>query len=193
MQKRLRTIIITALLSAIAVALYFLEFPLFPAAGHLKLDFSDIPALLGAVLFGPGWGVVVELIKNLIEMLVKGIGTQMGFGNLMNFVVGVAFIVPYAFVVRHVRKKSGKASWKALAAASAAGMVTIVAVGLVMNFLITPLFFRCFLNIEISTAMVVGIVGYATALNAIKAAILSAAGAAMNNPSLRRMLGAAEK
>ena len=192
MQKKLRTLVVTALLAAIAVALYFLEFPLFPAAGHLKLDFSDIPALLGAVVFGPAWGVVIELLKNIIEMIFKGVVTQMGFGNLMNFAVGIAFIVPYAAVIRRARKKRGSAGWKALAAASAAGLATIVVVGLVMNFLVTPLFFRYFLNIEISTSMVMGIVGYATALNAIKGALLSAAGALLDSKPLRRALRTVE-
>jgi len=193
MQKRVKTLVITALLAAVAVALYFLEFPLFPAADHLKLDFSDLPALLGAVLFGPGWGVVIEMLKNLIEMLSKGIGMQMGFGNLMNFAVGVAFLVPYAAIVRRARKKHGRASWKALAAASLAGIAAIIVVGLGMNFWITPLFFHYFQHIEISSQMVLGVVGYATALNAIKGAMLSAAGASMNNPALRRALGATEK
>lgn len=36
------------------------------------MDFSDIPAVFGGVLFGPAYGVLIELIKNLLEMLLKG-------------------------------------------------------------------------------------------------------------------------
>jgi len=45
-----------AILSAVALVLYLLEFPLLPAATYLKMDFSDIPAVFGGVLFGPAYG-----------------------------------------------------------------------------------------------------------------------------------------
>ena len=85
--KKFTRYVVTAMLCAVSFVLYLLEFPLFPGATHLKLDLSDIPALVGAMLYGPGWGVLVELVKNVIELCVKGIGSQMGFGNLMNFIV----------------------------------------------------------------------------------------------------------
>ena len=62
----------TAMLSALAVVLFLLfEFPLLSAAPYLKMDFSDIPAIFGAVVFGPVCGVMVELIKNLLEDVYK--------------------------------------------------------------------------------------------------------------------------
>ena len=76
----LTRLVSVAMLSAVALVLYLLEFPLLPAATYLKMDFSDIPAVFGGVLFGPAYGVLIELIKNLLEMLLKGFGTQMGFG-----------------------------------------------------------------------------------------------------------------
>ena len=89
--KSIKKICIIAMLSAVSFVLFLLEFPVIPSLGHLKLDFSDVPALIAGVLYGPFASVVVEVIKNFIELLVKGVGTQMGFGNLMNFIVG--FIV----------------------------------------------------------------------------------------------------
>ena len=81
----------TAMLSALALVLFLLfEFPLLSAAPYLKMDFSDIPAIFGAVVFGPVCGVMVELIKNLLEMMVRGLGSQMGFGNIQNFLLGCA-------------------------------------------------------------------------------------------------------
>ena len=90
-----------AMLSAMSFVLFLLEFPVTPPAmGHLKMDFSDIPALFAGVVFGPFYAVVVELVKNVLELITKGIGTQMGFGNLMNFIVGCAYVVPFSFVLR---------------------------------------------------------------------------------------------
>jgi riboflavin transporter FmnP len=168
--------VLTALLAAIATALYFLEFPLFPAASHLKLDFSDIPALLGALAFGPFAGAAIELIKNLIELLVKGAGSQMGFGNLMNFLVGCAFVLPFSALLHRRGTQSEAPKGPRLALACAAGLTVLIAVGLVMNYTITPLFFRHFLQIEITREAVAAVVGFATALNAIKGAVLCAFG-----------------
>lgn len=85
----------TAMLSALALVLFLLfEFPLLSAAPYLKMDFSDIPAIFGAVVFGPVCGVMVELIKNLLEMMVRGLGSQMGFGNIQNFLLGCAYLLP---------------------------------------------------------------------------------------------------
>ena len=62
----LLVICITAMLSAIAFVLMLWEFPVapIPAAAHLKMDLSDIPALFGAIVFGPGAGIIIEFIKN---------------------------------------------------------------------------------------------------------------------------------
>ncbi|MDR2753049.1 MAG: ECF transporter S component [Oscillospiraceae bacterium] len=189
MSKKLKPLIVTAMLAAVAVVLFFLEFPLFPAAGHLKLDFSDIPALVGALVFGPACGVLIELLKNLIELIIKGVGTQMGFGNLMNFAVGVAFVLPFSLVVRRAKKQGKPVGASTRASASCAGMLALLAAGLAMNFLITPLFFRYFLKIPLTTADVLPVVGFAEALNAIKGAILIGAGCALTgNRQLERLL-----
>ena len=103
--KKFTRFVAVSMLCAVSFVLYLLEFPLFPGANHLKLDLSDIPALFSAMLFGPVWGVIVELVKNLIELAVKGVGTQMGFGNLMNFIVGTAYIACYCELILHTKKK----------------------------------------------------------------------------------------
>ncbi len=165
--KKFTRFVTVSMLCAVSFVLYLLEFPIFPGASHLKLDFSDVPALVGAMIFGPVWGVVIELVKNLIELAVKGVGTQMGFGNLMNFIVGTAFIVPFCLVQKKVK---GKAS---LPVASLAGILTIVVVGIGANYLIDPPFFKYFLGVELQSAALWGAIWSATAVNAIKGAMLS--------------------
>ena len=171
MSKQLRKLVLTALLSAIALALFFLEFPLFPAVGFLKMDFSDVPALMGALLLGPGWGVLIELVKNLLELLIKGMGSQMGFGNLMNFAVGAAFILPFSLIFRRGQKRGGGKAPHAIAGVT--GTFAIMAVGLGMNLLVMPLYFKYFVGAEMPMSAILGVIGYATALNAIKGVVLS--------------------
>jgi len=91
----LSTLLKITMLSAIAFILMFLELkvPLFPE--FLKIDISDLPALVGAFAFGPLAGVLVELIKNLLHLLRTSTG---GVGELANFLVGIALVIPAAYV-----------------------------------------------------------------------------------------------
>ena len=165
-------LVLCAMLSAISFVLMLLEFPVTPPAmGHLKMDFSDIPALFAGVIFGPVYAVVVELVKNLLELVTKGIGTQMGFGNLMNFLVGCAYVVPFSIVLR--KNKKNMKDTKTILLAGITGLLCIVVIGVGANYFVAPLFFKHFLGIELDSATLWTAVGSATALNAIKGVMLS--------------------
>ncbi|MBO4456922.1 MAG: ECF transporter S component [Butyrivibrio sp.] len=76
-----------------------LEFPLPFAPDFYKLDFSDLPALIGGFAAGPFTGVMIEFIKILLKLVIKG--TSSGFvGEIANFVVGVSFVVPATAIYR---------------------------------------------------------------------------------------------
>lgn len=162
---------VTAMLSAVSFVLFLIEFPVIPSLSHLKLDFSDVPALVAGVVYGPVSAVIVELVKNLIELVVKGMGTQMGYGNLMNFVVGCAYVVPFSILYRKFSKGGGKN--KAIAFGSAVGTVSILAFGFFANYLVAPLFFKHFLGITLDSAGLWAAVWGATAINGIKGVMLS--------------------
>ena len=61
-----RTMAVLAVLTAVGYGLSWLEFPLFPAAPFLKLDFSTFATLFGGYMFGPVGALVIEGIKQLI-------------------------------------------------------------------------------------------------------------------------------
>ncbi len=168
--KSVYMLCIIGMLSAVSFVLFLLEFPVIPSLSHLKLDFSDVPAMVSGVLFGPVSAVVVELIKNLIELIVKGVGTQMGYGNLMNFLVGCAYVVPFCALYRKMKKSE---DLKRLSLSCLAGTVTILVVGFFANYFIAPLFFKHFLGITLDEAGIWAAVWGATAVNGIKGAMLS--------------------
>lgn len=86
-----RIMIFTALFAAIAVVLYIFEFPLFPAAPFLKLDLSDLPALVATFMFGPLVGISVSALKNVLHfMLMSQTG---GIGEIANFVYSLILIL----------------------------------------------------------------------------------------------------
>lgn len=190
-QKQKNSIVIIAacaMLSAMAFVLMLLEFPVTPPAmGHLKMDFSDVPALFAGLVFGPWYAVVVELVKNLLELIVKGIGTQMGFGNLMNFIVGCAYVVPFSVVMK--KHKDNMKDTKTILLASLGGLLTIVIIGIGANYFVAPLFFKYFLGIEIGGDTLVTAVLSATALNAIKGVVLSV----ISLPIVKGMLDTVKK
>ena len=70
-ERLLIAICVSAMLGAIAFVFMLLEFPVapIPAASHLKMDLSDIPALFGAIVYGPVAGVIIELVKTLWSFL----------------------------------------------------------------------------------------------------------------------------
>lgn len=170
----LPVMICTAMLSALAFVLMLLELPyiLFPTAPYLKLDFSDIPAIFGAVVFGPVCGILVELIKNILEMLVRGIGTQMGFGNIQNFLVGCAYVIPFALLYRRMEKRGIGLSAR-LIASGIVGLVVMIIIGFLSNLVMAPLFFRFFLGDPMTWEAAVAASIISIPFNAIKAILLT--------------------
>ena len=74
------------MLAAIGMVLMLVDFPLPLFPSFLQIDLSDVPAVIGAFSLGPAAGVVIELLKNLLKLIV-GSNTG-GVGELANFLVG---------------------------------------------------------------------------------------------------------
>lgn len=95
-----RKVAMIGMFSAIAAILFLFEFPLPFAPSFYKLDFSELPVLIGGFAFGPVAGVMIELIKVLLKLCIKGTTTAF-VGDLANFAVGCSFVLPasaiYAF------------------------------------------------------------------------------------------------
>lgn len=99
-----RRMVMTAVLSALSSVLMFFSFnvPLMPS--FIKLDLSELPALIAAFSMGPVNGAIVCLIKNLVNLLFSTTG---GVGELSNFLLGVFFVVPAGLIYRVRPKLSG--------------------------------------------------------------------------------------
>ncbi|MEI4830447.1 ECF transporter S component [Bacillus sp. FJAT-53711] len=92
-----------AMLSSIAYLLMMLDFPLPGLPPFLQIDFSDIPALIAAIMFGPISGVIVEGIKNVLYYGIQGDLTGVPVGEVANFVAGCLFILPASLLFRKHR------------------------------------------------------------------------------------------
>lgn len=127
-----RRIASCAILTAMAVLLMYLEVPLPFMPVFLKFDFSELPVLIGAFALGPVWGVVIELLKNLIHLPVT---QTMGIGELSNFIAGVIYVVSSGLVYSKLRTKKGAAVSMTI------GTLVFAAVSIPVNAFITlPLY-----------------------------------------------------
>ena len=104
-KNHIRELTVTAMLAAVATVLMFLDFslPLF-IPGFVKMDVSELPALLASFRLGPVYGVAVCLIKNLLNLIFHG--STGGIGELCNFLLGAAFVATAGIIYR--RSKSRK-------------------------------------------------------------------------------------
>ncbi len=72
-------------------------------AGFLEIEFSDLPAIIGALALGPVAGVLIELIKNVIHCTI----TSTGFvGEFANFVINGIFVFVIGAIYSHNKTKS---------------------------------------------------------------------------------------
>lgn len=127
-----RTISMTAMLSAVAYLLAFVEFPVPLSPSFARMDLSDFPALIGAFAFGPLSGLLIELVKNTLQLLTTSTG---GIGEIANFLMGASYVVAAGVIYkRHKTKKT------ALLACITASFVMGATAALANYFILLPLF-----------------------------------------------------
>lgn len=102
-----RVLVLIGIMSGLAFALYFFEIPfgfLFPAAPYLKIEFSDIPAILAGLASGPGAAVAIQFIKNVLHAMF--LSKEPAFsGEIANFASSVALTLPIVILYRVDEKK----------------------------------------------------------------------------------------
>ena len=92
-----RTMTITAMLSAIGFILMFFEFSVPFMPPFIKMDISELPALIGAFSLGPISGAAICLIKNILHLFTTNSG---GVGELSNCLLGFCFVIPAGLIYK---------------------------------------------------------------------------------------------
>lgn len=139
--KQLLTITLMAVISFIIM---FLELPLPIFPEFLKIDLSDLPALITGLAMGPIAGILVELLKNMLHLLRTSSG---GVGELANFLVGAALILPPSLI--YAKKKD----LKSLIIGLTAGILLMGAVGGLANYFILLPFYQNFMPLDAIVGM----------------------------------------
>ena len=130
--QNVRMLTMTAVLSAIAFVLAFFEFPVPLSPSFARMDLSDLPALIGAFAYGPVSGVLIELVKNALQLLTSSTG---GIGELANFIMGSSFVVAAGLIYKHHKTKK-----TAILACLIASVIMGVVATVVNYFILLPAF-----------------------------------------------------
>lgn len=167
--RRVKKMVTVGMLSGISYLLMWLSFPLPLLPPFLSVDFSDVPALLAAIIFGPVAGITVEAIKNILHYIVQGSMTGVPVGQLANFTAGVLFILPTYFIFNKIRTTKG------LGLGLVVGTVSMAVIMSVLNYYIFLPAFTYFLNVPSgsSAQMIEGIVKGILPFNIIKGLIVT--------------------
>jgi riboflavin transporter FmnP len=157
-----------SMLAGIAAVLMYLSFPILPAFNWLEIDFSDLPALIGAFAYGPLVGVIIETIKILIKFLIKPSVTA-GIGELANLIIGISFIIPVGLIYKRNRTR------KTAVFGLITGTISMAVFGLLANFFIMiPLYSKFMPQLKESAYLTNYIFYGVLPFNLIKGAVVSA-------------------
>ncbi|MBS6520673.1 MAG: ECF transporter S component [Clostridiales bacterium] len=133
-----RGVVQIGMLSAIAIILMQFEVPLPFAPPFYKIDFSEIPVLIGCFVMGPLAGAIVELIKVILNVVISGTTTG-GVGDIANFLIGCAMCVPAGMIYKkyHTRKSA--------LVGMAVGTVFMTVIGCILNaYVLLPVYAKAF-------------------------------------------------
>lgn len=139
---KVKYIVKIALLSALSVVIMLLEFPLvFVAPSFYELDLSEAVIMMGGFAMGPLAAALMELIKNVLNILING--TTTGFvGEFANFITGCCLTVPAALVYKY------RKSLKGALVGMAIGIVSLAVVGGLINYYVMLPMYSAFMPLD---------------------------------------------
>ncbi|MEE0840235.1 MAG: ECF transporter S component [Acutalibacteraceae bacterium] len=100
---KLRNLCVTAIMGAVGTVLMYLEFSVPFMPSFIKVDFSELPALITTFSLGPAYGILVCLVKNLLHLFAT---TTMGVGELSNFLLGAVFVGVAGSIYKYKKTRS---------------------------------------------------------------------------------------
>ena len=136
-------------LSAVAAILMLFEIPLWFAPSFYELDLSELPILIGGFALGPIAAVLMELVKNLLNLLMNGTDTAF-VGEFANFVTGCAFVLPATLIYKYHKTRKGAII------ALGVGALSLVVVGAAINYFVLIPTFSSFYGLPIDAIVAMG-------------------------------------
>lgn len=140
--QRVRNLAVTGMLSAVGCVLMMLDFPLpMLIPSFVKMDVSELPALLASFSIGPLAGVAVCFLKNLLSAIFHG--STLGIGEVCNFLMGAVFSGVAGLIYRHNKTR------KTAVIGALVGAVAMAVVSVPINFFFSyPVYAAAFGGME---------------------------------------------
>lgn len=155
-EKKLLTtknMVLMAMFGALSGMLMYIQVPVPFAPSFYKLDFCDVPVLIGSFAMGPAAGLIIAALKILISLVLRGTQTA-GVGEFSNWIQACSLAIPAALIYKHNKTKNSAII------GMAAGVLTMVIVSCFTNtYIMLPAYAKAFhMPIE-------ALVGMGTAVN----------------------------
>ena len=143
----IRQVVIMSLFAGISFLLMFVAFPILPFVSYMKVDFSDIPILLGMIMFGPVGGGLIAAIKGLLYWLLTGVDIANFIGVAASFIASVSFLLPIYAVLKRMsnRRLVTRLVWSVVA-----GTISLTVVLALLNWLVLIPLYMTVLGMKIT-------------------------------------------
>jgi riboflavin transporter FmnP len=136
--KRTRKIVVVGILAALAWIISRFSFPLLAWAPFLKVDFSDVPILLGMYVFGPLAGIAIAAVRSLLSYVMSGGDAGFPIGDTAAFLATISYTLPIYYLI-----KDYKPNMKRTLLASSLGTISLTVTLSVLNWaFIAPLYMK---------------------------------------------------
>ncbi|HLR92400.1 MAG TPA: ECF transporter S component [Atopostipes sp.] len=136
--KKTRKITVIGILAAVAWVISQFSFPVLYWAPFLKIDFSDIPILLGMYVFGPLSGIAIAAIRSLLSYVSTGGEAGFPIGDTTAFLATLSSTLP----VYYILQKYGLNKKKAVLAGGVATLSLTATMSILNWLVVAPLYVR---------------------------------------------------
>lgn len=150
----IKNVVLIGMFGALSAVLMLFQISVPFVPPFYKVDFSEVPVLIGGFAMGPAAGVLIELVKIILKIVTQGSDT-MYVGELANFLSGISFVIPAAIIYKLKRTRRG--SWMALTA----GVACMVGSSVIFNVYLTLPFYG-----KVAFGGIENIIAMGSALNA---------------------------
>lgn len=137
-EKRTQKLALIGVLAAMSWVISFFSFPLLYWAPFLKIDFSDIPILLGMYVYGPLSGIAIGAVRSLLSYVASGGEAGFPIGDTTAFIASISYTLPVYFAIR-----KGKLDRRKILVTSGIATVSLTLTMAILNWLVVaPLYMR---------------------------------------------------
>lgn len=162
--SKVNKMVVVAMLAAISFVLIFIDFPLLQGFSFLKIDFADVPVLIGTVLFGPIWGMATAALAGLMDIILRDSNPAGALGAVANWMAAVSYVLPIYYFLKAAHGSEHKKEMGALIKGVLVGSILMTVIMSLANlFVMLPLYMKLAsfqINVSTLNMVIYGIVPF---------------------------------